>query len=219
MLLVADPLARRGANSPGVTLGLWPTRVIKSRSPLTLCRWTPNPVSALRKVARSTRPATGSPSSATPALMPIVPRHWTPEQALAVWSACTPRVRHCGLPMGLRFNKPGAISSCLTARCRTSIPTRRSDRRPVVVFAHRGIAGIIRAPLSGPCLPHTLDPPRGSDPTKADTLPANSVGAAPALTWTSAQLISLSSCEPNSFRRKTGSVQNTPGRDVGRSCT
>ena len=44
------------AYSPGVTLGAWPTSVIRSRSPRTFSRSTQKPLSALWNVTRSTRP-------------------------------------------------------------------------------------------------------------------------------------------------------------------
>ena len=43
------------AYSPGVTLGAWPTSVIRSRSPRTFSRSTQKPLSALWNVTRSTR--------------------------------------------------------------------------------------------------------------------------------------------------------------------
>src|SRR5260370_7031688 len=45
------------AYSPGATVGVCPTRVMSSRSPLTFSRRTQKPLSALWNVTRSTSPA------------------------------------------------------------------------------------------------------------------------------------------------------------------
>ena len=45
------------AYSPGVTEGVWPTSVTRSRSPFTLSRRTQKPFCPLWKVTRSTKPA------------------------------------------------------------------------------------------------------------------------------------------------------------------
>ena len=77
-----------------------------------------------------------SPSSSGPvkppvATAPVVPLHWTAEQALTVWRssiACKPYAKRCGPPTARRCSsRPGATSSSPTANRLRSVPTSRSD--------------------------------------------------------------------------------------------
>ena len=69
------------AYSPGVTLGAWPTSVIRSRSPRTFSRSTQKPLSALWNVTRSTRPESCSSEGSEGAAV------------MAGWSLCRARSR------------------------------------------------------------------------------------------------------------------------------
>jgi hypothetical protein len=62
------PAPDADAYSPGATVGVCPTRVMSSRSPLTFRRRTQNPLSALWNVTRSTSPARRSGSGLGAAL-------------------------------------------------------------------------------------------------------------------------------------------------------
>src|SRR5260370_17126605 len=65
------------AYSPGATVGVCPTRVMSSRSPLTFSRRTQKPLSALCNVPPSTRPTHPSPSHLRPPSGSIPTMHHT----------------------------------------------------------------------------------------------------------------------------------------------